>query len=97
MQIKKLWIVYVIIILLITPVFTICVSSEDNNLPPWNKDWSFRQEINLPISTYNSQIKSTDSYDLINLFLKSEVFSSFIYEKLKLSSFFYLFLNKNLY
>ena len=51
MQIKKLWIVYLIIILLISPVLTISVSSEDSSLPTWNRDWSYRQEIELPIST----------------------------------------------
>lgn len=57
MQIKKLWIAYFIIILLISPVLTMSVSSEDNSLPTWNANWSYRQEIILPISTEKPQAK----------------------------------------
>ena len=51
MQVKKLWIVYFMIILLISPVLTISISSESGFLPTWDSDWSYRQEIKLPIST----------------------------------------------
>jgi len=49
MQNNKLMIVYIIIILLLSPVLTISVSSEENSIPNWNNNWSSRQEILLPI------------------------------------------------
>lgn len=39
--------------LLVSPVLTISVSSEDDMPPFWNRDWSCIQEIKLPISTDN--------------------------------------------
>jgi hypothetical protein len=57
MQIKKIWIAHFIIILLILPVLTITASSEDSSIPTWNKNWSYRQEIILPISTGKPQAK----------------------------------------
>jgi hypothetical protein len=53
MQLKKILIVYILIIL-ITPVLGISVSSQNNdNLPDWNENWKYRQEITLPITTNN--------------------------------------------
>jgi len=51
MQTKMLWVVYLILVLIISPVLTISVSSEGSSLPEWNREWSYRQEIILPIST----------------------------------------------
>ena len=59
MHIRKIILVYVSLIILISPVLTMSVFSgsnslslTDENLPrSWNEDWSYRQEINLPIST----------------------------------------------
>lgn len=59
MHIRKIILVYVSLILLISPVLTMSVFSggdllplTDENLPrSWNEDWSYMQEINLPIST----------------------------------------------
>jgi len=65
MRIRKILLVYVILIILITPILTSSVLSFNNsniltneNLPnSWNKEWSFRQEIILPISTEYSHAK----------------------------------------
>ncbi len=57
MQINKLIIEYIIIILLISPVVTISAYSEDNTIPLWDSNWSFRQEILLPFSTELPQAK----------------------------------------
>ncbi len=57
MQKRKLWIAYLIITLLILSMLTITVSSEDDSIPIWNKNWSFRQEITLPILTNKPQAK----------------------------------------
>ena len=51
MHINKPWVVYIILILLVSPVLTIIVSSEDGSLPTWNREWSYREEIKLPILT----------------------------------------------
>ena len=53
MQIKKSILLYVIIILLILTVINISVPAEDNAPPHWNSQWSYKQEIILPISTEN--------------------------------------------
>jgi len=57
MQSNELMLVYIVIIILISPVVTISVSSEDNSIPFWNSNWSFRQEILLPILTDINQAK----------------------------------------
>lgn len=57
MQIRKLLLAYFIIILIISPVVTIDVNSEDSSIPFWNSNWSFRQEIVLPISTQKAAAK----------------------------------------
>ena len=53
MHIKKLWTVYFILIFIMSSLLTISASSEGNSPPPWNKNWSYRQEIKIPISTDN--------------------------------------------
>lgn len=57
MQTKKLLIAYFIIVFLITPVATMSVTSHETSLPEWNKNWSYRQEIILPIGTQDSFAK----------------------------------------
>lgn len=47
----------IILILLFSSVFTISVSSESSSIPFWNNEWSYRQEIVLPISTESSFAK----------------------------------------
>jgi hypothetical protein len=49
--------VYIILILLIPSLLAISVSSENSSLPTWNNNWSYRQEIKLPISTDNPHAK----------------------------------------
>lgn len=52
MQIKKLCSVYIILIfLLASSILAISSSSKNDSLPTWNSNWSFRQELQLPIST----------------------------------------------
>ena len=46
---KKL--VYTILLFLILSVLTIDVSSKNNDIPCWNNDWSYREEITIPIKT----------------------------------------------
>lgn len=50
MRIMKQWIVYFSLILLIFPVLSITASSDDGP-PLWNREWSYREEITLPIFT----------------------------------------------
>jgi hypothetical protein len=57
MQIKRLIIDFMVITLLLSSVSTISVSSEKTLPPFWNKDWSYRQEIKLPIPTDTSFAK----------------------------------------
>ena len=65
MRIRKIILVYIILIILITPVLTMSVLSFENsflltneNLPgSWNKEWSYRQEISIPITTENNHAK----------------------------------------
>ena len=51
MQIKKLILACIIILLVSTSAFTITTVSESQTPPKWNKDWRYRQEIYIPIST----------------------------------------------
>jgi len=53
MQIRKLVAFQIVLLLLLSPIITMSVCSEDNPVPNWNNDWSFKQEIKLPISTKN--------------------------------------------
>ncbi|KYK32034.1 MAG: hypothetical protein AYK22_00295 [Thermoplasmatales archaeon SG8-52-3] len=55
MRKNKIWLVYISLILLILPVLTISSLSQDVTIPEWNKAWSFKEEIILPISTFRSQ------------------------------------------
>ena len=51
---RKLLMIYIILILIVSPVLTITVFSQDESCPVWNKAWSYRQKIILPISTAES-------------------------------------------
>ncbi|UCD13891.1 MAG: carboxypeptidase regulatory-like domain-containing protein [Thermoplasmatales archaeon] len=50
-------IVYVALILLFSLALPISASSDDESVPFWNKEWSYRQEIQLPIKTNDSYTK----------------------------------------
>ncbi len=54
MQIKKLIIESIIIILIFSSVLTIANASKSNSPPMWSSKWSYREEIQLPISTDNT-------------------------------------------
>lgn len=56
-MLNKIKIVYLMIILLILPVLTLTVLSEENIIPQWNSNWSNRQEIIIPILTGTDQAK----------------------------------------
>jgi hypothetical protein len=45
-----------IILFLINPIFTSAISSQ-NEIPKWNEDWSYYQEITIPIETKNDHAK----------------------------------------
>jgi len=53
MQVKRVILVCILVIIS-TLVLTITVSSQEDTIPYWNKAWSFRQEIQLPIFTNDS-------------------------------------------
>jgi len=57
MQNSKIKIVYIMLILIFTSVLPISVSSSNNSIPFWNKEWSYRQEIQLTIETNDSYAK----------------------------------------
>ncbi len=58
MPTKKTLVIYSIIIFsLISPALTITVSSASGPPPFWNRSWSYRQEIQIPIPTDNSFAK----------------------------------------
>jgi hypothetical protein len=57
MRIKKLSAIYIILILLVSSLLAVSVSSENNTPPIWNKDWSYVEEIKLPISTDSQSAK----------------------------------------
>jgi len=56
MRINRIWLAYITFILLVSPILCISLPSQDNNLPDWNKNWSYKQEIKLPISTSQHHI-----------------------------------------
>jgi len=57
MLIKKLVIIYVTLIILFSSVLTISVSSDGTSPGTWNKNWTYRQEIRLPILTTSESAK----------------------------------------
>lgn len=57
MQKHKKLIVYIILILFLLPAIAISSSSQTSSLPTWNDNWSYRQEIILPICTENEACK----------------------------------------
>ncbi|UCF12386.1 MAG: carboxypeptidase regulatory-like domain-containing protein [Thermoplasmatales archaeon] len=58
MRIKEILIVvYIMFIFLFSSVLTVSVTSQDDSIPFWNKEWSYRQEIQLPITTNDSHAK----------------------------------------
>ncbi|MCK5261397.1 MAG: hypothetical protein KAJ44_04385, partial [Thermoplasmatales archaeon] len=58
MRIKDVVIVlYIMFIFLFSSVLTVSVSSQDDSIPFWNIEWSYRQEIQLPITTNDSHAK----------------------------------------
>ena len=57
MRISKLSIAYVMLILIFSSGLPMSVSSSNNSIPFWNKDWAYRQEIQLPIATNDSLAK----------------------------------------
>ena len=50
-------VVYIMFILLFSSALSISGSSDDNSIPFWNIEWSYRQEIQLPITTNDSCAK----------------------------------------
>lgn len=57
MLIKKFIIAYVILIILSSSVLTMSASSSNASPSTWNRNWSYRQEIKLPISTASESAK----------------------------------------
>ena len=57
MIIKKLAIAYIIILLISSSMLAISSVAEDDTPPNWNKNWTYKQEIILPISTSSENAK----------------------------------------
>ncbi len=57
MRNSKVSIAYVMLILIFSSVLPISVSTSNNSIPFWNKEWAYRQEIQLPIATNDSFAK----------------------------------------
>ena len=57
MRIAKVILVYSTLILMFSSVVTSSPPLDEDPLPFWNSEWSYRQEIQLPISTNNSHAK----------------------------------------
>ncbi|MDX1798484.1 MAG: hypothetical protein R3255_07535 [Candidatus Lokiarchaeia archaeon] len=51
MRISSIKIVYIILILFLSFIIPISVSSSDDSIPFWDEEWTYRQEILLPIDT----------------------------------------------
>ncbi|UCF49229.1 MAG: carboxypeptidase regulatory-like domain-containing protein [Thermoplasmatales archaeon] len=51
MRINKIWLVYISLLILISPILTISLPTQENEIPDWKSGWSFKQELILPIST----------------------------------------------
>jgi hypothetical protein len=47
--------IIVVVLLSITVVNTISITAQDEELPIWNPDWAFQQELSIPIITNNSK------------------------------------------
>ncbi len=64
MRINRIWLAYISLIILLSPILTISLPSQDNTPPDWNIEWSFRQEIKLPISTclHHTKYQPIDLY-----------------------------------
>ena len=56
-MIKKQSIVYLLILIQIISSLSIPIIQADNNIPSWNKEWSYREEINIPIDTSENSAK----------------------------------------
>jgi hypothetical protein len=57
MQFKKLFVGLILLLILFSPVLTISPLSKDSSPPLWNTEWSYKQEINLPIQTHEEFAK----------------------------------------
>ncbi|MDH7517340.1 MAG: carboxypeptidase regulatory-like domain-containing protein [Candidatus Thermoplasmatota archaeon] len=58
MQTKKSIIIYTMILLLLSSALSINVNSQQATPPWWDKNWSYNQEIKIPIDTSNPYAKS---------------------------------------
>jgi len=67
MQIKRYLVTYIIILFLLSSALSISVDSQEETLPWWNKNWSFNQEITIPIETNNPYTKNQPIDMFINL------------------------------
>lgn len=54
MRISSDRLVYIIIILFLCSAFPVSIASANNSITFWNKEWSYRQEIQIPIQTNDS-------------------------------------------
>ncbi len=54
---RKKTIVYLLIIIQFISALSIPIINADNNIPTWNKEWSYREEINIPIKTNEKSAK----------------------------------------
>ncbi len=57
MRIATLILVYSTLILIFSSVVTSSPPMQEDTIPFWNTEWSYRQEIRLPISTNDSHAK----------------------------------------
>ena len=58
MRIATLILVYSTLILIFSSVVTSSPPMQEDTIPFWNTEWSYRQEIRLPITTNNSHATS---------------------------------------
>ena len=56
MQIKNLYVAYIILIVLISSI-PIMDTTKAQQIPPWDNTWAYKQEIVLPISTETRSAK----------------------------------------
>ncbi len=57
MRLSSVLLLYIIIILLLSSALSISVSAQNDTIPIWDPDWSYRQKIQLPINTNVSYAK----------------------------------------